>query len=80
MGRPIPAFKYVLLQYSCPVILVEDGASYHGGAVVNPFQSADELRSVVCRALARIFTEKNPIEKLWKNTKKEATIAAIFDV
>ena len=30
--------QYVLSHYSCPVIPIEDGASYDGGAAVHPFK------------------------------------------
>ncbi len=30
---------YILSIYDCPVILIEDGASYHGGPVVNAFKA-----------------------------------------
>lgn len=29
---------YILSVYDCPVILIEDGASYHGGPMVNAFK------------------------------------------
>jgi len=71
--------KYVLSRYSCPVLLIEDGASYHGGCEVNPFkaQMAAEGRLFVER-LPAYSPDKNPIEKLWKNTKKEATHCHYF--
>ena len=71
--------KYVFSVYECPVILIEDGASYHGGSVVNPFQAQMEAegRLFVAR-LPAYSLEKNPMEKLWKNTKKEATHCRYF--
>jgi hypothetical protein len=45
--------KHVLSHYSCPVFLIEDGASYHGGAVVNPFKAQME-------AEGRLFVERLP--------------------
>ena len=61
------------------MILIEDGASYHGGPGVNPFkaQMAAEGRLFVER-LPAYSPDKNPIEKLWKNTKKEATHCRYF--
>ncbi len=62
-----------------PVFLVEDGAPYHRSAVIMQFKEK-------MRALGRLFVErlptyspdKNPIEKLWKNTKKLATHLKYF--
>jgi len=61
------------------VILIEDGASYHGGAVVNPFKAQMEAegRGFVER-LPAYSPEKHPMEKLWQNTKKEATHCRYF--
>jgi len=71
--------KYVLSHYSCPVILIEDGASYHGGAVVNPFKTQMEAAGrLFVERLPAYSPDKNPIEKLWKNTKKEATHCRYF--
>lgn len=71
--------KYVLSHYSCPVILIEDGASYHGGAVVSPFKAQMEAEGRLCVERLPVYSpDKNPIEKLWKNTKKEATHCRYF--
>lgn len=70
---------YVLSHYSCPVILIEDGAAYHGGAAVNPFKTQMEAAGrLFVERLPAYSPDKNPIEKLWKNTKKEATHCRYF--
>ena len=71
---------YVISAYDCPVMVIEDGASYHGGAVVNAFKAnmaAQQLLFV--ERLPSYSPDKNPIEKLWKNTKKEATHCRYFE-
>jgi len=71
--------RYVLSHYSCPVILIEDGASYHGGSVVSPFKAQMEAEGrLFVERLPAYSPDKNPIEKLWKNTKKEATHCRYF--
>lgn len=73
-------FLAQLLQtYKVPIFLIEDGAPYHRCAVIEQFKEK-------MRALGRLFVErlptyspdKNPIEKLWKNTKKLATHLKYF--
>jgi transposase len=71
--------KYIVSHYSGPVILIEDGASYHGGAVVNPFKTQMEAEGrLFVERLPAYSPDKNPIEKLWKNTKKAATHCRYF--
>ena len=71
--------KYVLSVYAGPVFLIEDGASYHGGPVVNAFkEEMKAARRLVVNRLPTYSPDKNPIEKLWKNTKKEATHCRYF--
>jgi len=71
--------KYVLSVYDCPVFLIEDGASYHGGPVVNAFKEKMKAAGrLVVNRLPTYSPDKNPIEKLWKNTKKEATHCRYF--
>jgi transposase len=66
--------------YACPVILIEDGASYHGGAVTNEFKAQMEAQGrLFVERLPSYSPDKNPIEKLWKNTKKEATHCRYFE-
>ena len=71
---------YLLSVYECPVILIEDGASYHGGPVVNAFKAEMETQGLLfVERLPAYSPDKNPIEKLWKNTKKEATHCRYFE-
>jgi transposase len=71
---------YVISAYECPVILIEDGASYHGGAVVKAFKAEmAEQGLLFVERLPSYSPDKNPIEKLWKNTKKEATHCRYFE-
>jgi len=75
----IKFLKQVLNRYSCPVILVEDGAPYHGSKIVKKLKEEmeDQNRLYVYR-LPSYSPDKNPIEKLWKNTKKDATHLKYF--
>jgi transposase len=71
--------KPVLSHDSCPVFLIEEGASYHGGSVVNPFKAQMEAEGrLFVERLPAYSPDKNPMEKLWKNTKKEATHCRYF--
>lgn len=71
---------YVISTYACPVMLIEDGASYHGGSVVNAFKAEMEAKGLLfAERLPSYSPDKNPIEKLWKNTKKEATHCRYFE-
>ena len=71
--------KHLLNQYDRPIILIEDGAKYHGGKIVNPFKQKmkEEGRLLVYR-LPSYSPDYNPIEKLWKNTKRNATHCKYF--
>ena len=71
--------KRVLKKYSCPVILIEDGAPYHKGQIVNEFKEQMEAQNrLFVYRLPSYSPDYNPIEKLWKNTKKEATHLKYF--
>ena len=71
--------KHLLNQYRRPIILIEDGARYHGGKIVNPFkqENKDKGKLFVYR-LPSYSPDYNPIEKLWKNTKRDATHCKYF--
>jgi transposase len=61
------------------VILIEDGASYHGGSIVSPFKAQMEAKGRLFVERLPVYSpDKNPIAKLWKNTKKEATHCRYF--
>jgi transposase len=71
--------KHIVAVYASPVILIEDGASHHGGAGVNEFKAQMEAQGrLVVERLPSYSPDKNPIEKLWKNTKREATHCRYF--
>ncbi len=77
-GNYVMFLKQVLSQYACPVILIEDGAPYHKG-VANAFK--EKMRQegqLFVHRLPSYSPDYNPIEKLWKNTKKEATHLKYF--
>jgi transposase len=69
----------LLTHYACPIILIEDGASYHHRKDVKAFKET-------LKAASRLFAYKlpayspdfNPIEKLWRNAKKQATHCKYF--
>jgi DDE superfamily endonuclease/Winged helix-turn helix len=75
----VECLKHLMAEFSCPVFLIEDGASYHRSQLVNEFK--EEMVSQ-----ERLFTyrlpayspDKNPIEKLWRTTKRDATHCKYF--
>lgn len=71
--------EMVVSQYECPIILIEDGASYHNGPVARAFKErmAAKGKLFVYR-LPSYSPDFNPIEKLWKNTKRDATHCRYF--
>jgi transposase len=71
--------QQLVSHYSCPVILIEDGASYHNGPDLRTFEQdmKSQGRLFVYR-LPSYSPDKNPIEKLWKNTKRDATHCRYF--
>ena len=71
--------KQIMAHYTCPVILIEDGAPYHGGAIVNEYtrKMKEDGRLHIYR-LPSYSPDYNPIEKLWKNTKRDSTHCKFF--
>jgi len=67
----------LLAHFTRPVMLIEDGAPYHNAKVVTAFQKAHAHRLTLHR-LPPFSPDKNPIEKLWKNTKRDATHLKYF--
>ncbi len=65
-------------QYNCPVILVEDGAPYHGAKVVKDFLACTGKDRLLIYRLLSYSPDFNPIEKLWKNTKRDSTHCKFF--
>ncbi len=68
----------LLARFDTPIILVEDGASYHRSAEVKEFKARHAERLTV-EPLPAFSPDHNPIEKLWRNTKKDATHLKYFE-
>jgi transposase len=69
----------IVTHYSCPIILIEDGASYHNGPDLKAFETDMEAQGrLFVYRLPAYSPDKNPIEKLWKNTKRDATHCRYF--
>ena len=62
----------VLEQTQQHIILIQDGARYHTSAAMQAFFAAHTERVTVFQ-LPSYSPDDNPIEKLWKNVKKEGT-------
>ncbi len=60
------------------VILVEDGAPYHGSHIVKDFVK-NHSEKLHLERLPSFSPDFNPIEKLWKNTKRDATHCKYFE-
>ena len=67
----------LLQHFSGPIMLIEDGAPYHNARVVKAFQE-EHVHRLTLHRLPAFSPEKNPIEKLWKNTKRDATHLKYF--
>lgn len=66
-------------RYQCPVILIEDGARYHNGPEAREYKERMELEGrLFIHRLPSYSPDYNPIEKLWRNTKKDATHCKYF--
>lgn len=68
----------VLNRFQGNVILIEDGAPYHKASLVKEFVESTQGRLTLER-LPAFSPDFNPIEKLWKNTKREATHLKYFE-
>lgn len=68
---------HLLTQFDGPILLIEDGASYHRSQEVQQFKAAHAQRLAI-ESLPAFSPEYNPIEKLWRNTKKQATHLKYF--
>jgi transposase len=69
--------KQLLARFDAPILLIEDGASYHRSREVKHFQAAHTQRLAI-EPLPAFSPEYHPIEKLWRNTKKDATQLKYF--
>jgi len=75
----ISFLKTSVSSYSKPIILIEDGAKYHHSEIVKKYK--DEMKGknkLFTHKLPSYSPDYNPIEKLWKNTKKDATHCKYF--
>lgn len=70
--------KQVLDRFESNVILIEDGAPYHKAGQVTEIVESTQGRLTVQR-LPAFSPDFNPIEKLWKNTKRDATHLKYFE-
>jgi len=70
--------RQLLDHYHCPIILIEDGAPYHRAKVVKAFVEDNKGR-LTLEPLPSFSPDFNPIEKLWKNTKRDATHLKYFE-
>lgn len=71
--------QHILDSYSCPVFLIEDGAPYHKSKLVKVFtEKMMALNRLFVHRLPSYSPDFNPIEKLWKQTKKDATHLKYF--
>jgi transposase len=64
--------KMILRQTRCPVFLVQDGAPYHRGQAVKDFLAQHAKRLTVTQ-LPSYSPDYNPIEYLWRATKRQST-------
>ncbi len=62
---------------SSRIILIEDGAPYHNSKVVKEFIANQDRLST--ERLPSFSPDFNPIEKLWKNAKRDATHCKYFE-
>jgi transposase len=67
----------LLEQIDQPIILIEDSVSYHRSQAVEQF-CAEQGQRLYKEALPKFSPDFNPIEKLWKNTKRDATHLKYF--
>jgi len=69
----------LLEQYSQPIILIQDGAPYHRSRLVKEFAERMQAQGRMwIYELPSYSPDFNPIEKLWKNTKRDSTHCKYF--
>lgn len=68
----------LLVQIKQPIILIEDSVTYHTSQAVQQFCATLEKGRLEKVALPKFSPDCNPIEKLWKNTKRDATHLKYF--
>ncbi len=69
--------RQLIDHFDSPIILIEDGAPYHRAGVVKDFMAEHQDR-ITLEPLPAFSPDFNPIEKLWKNTKRQATHLKYF--
>jgi len=74
----IEFLKQLIDNNNKPIILIEDGAPYHGRRIVKDF-IAEHSKHITVERLPSYSPDYNPIEKLWKNTKRDATHLKYFE-
>ncbi len=74
----IEFLKQVMEHFNGNIILIEDGAPYHKAGLVQTFVESTDSRLTIER-LPTFSPDFNPIEKLWKNTKRDATHLKYFE-
>lgn len=74
----IEFLKQLIEKNDKPVVLIEDGAPYHGRLIVQDFVKENSQHLTIER-LPSFSPDYNPIEKLWKNTKRDATHLKYFE-
>jgi len=70
--------EYLLLQFSGPVILIQDGARYHTSKATREFLEQHKDHLIVYQ-LPSYSPDYNPIEYLWKKVKSKATHNRYFE-
>jgi len=71
--------RHLLDSNRAPIILIEDGAPYHRSSQVKEFQKSMEDKGLLFTYRLPSFSpDFNPIEKLWRNTKRNATHLKYF--
>jgi transposase len=70
--------KQVMMHFEGNIILIEDGAPYHNSGLVKKFVENTNGQLTLER-LPTFSPDLNPIEKLWKNTKRDATHLKYFE-
>ena len=69
--------QQLLARFDAPIILIEDGAPYHRSREVKQF-TTEHAQRLTIEPLPAFSPDYNPIEKLWRNTKKDATHLKYF--
>lgn len=64
--------RYLLSQFTGPIILIQDGAKYHTSKATRAFFAQHQERLIVYQ-LPSYSPDYNPIEYLWKKVKTQAT-------